>query len=222
PFVMLQPICKPVFTLALLSACASVFAQMKSTPSMPARTMCATALPPPPPMPSTLITAVSLYPSISSNIPLSLLKPTNPQDLQIPVEPGPHPVERARKVVPRLHAFGPRLHRLPAVQQQSDARCVDRIAHDVRQTVDELRDAELRERARVLDLDLLGVRERRAKRDRDVVRDLVTRDRDHGGVLDRAAAEDRDVRRAAAHVDEADAELLLVLGQHRVARRELL
>ena len=41
-------------------------------------------------------------------------------------------------------------------------------------------------------------------------------------MLDRAAAEDRDVGRAAAHVDEADAELLLVLGQHGVARRELL
>src|SRR5437762_2585573 len=113
------------------------FASCATTGAAPAP-----ALPPPLPMPSTLITPVSLYPSISSNIPLSLLQPPHPQDLQIPVEPGPHPVERARQVVPRLHAFGPRLHRLPAVQQQSDARCVDRIAHDVRQTVDELRDAE--------------------------------------------------------------------------------
>ena len=39
PFVMLQPICRPVLTFAPFSACASVFAQMKSTPSMPARTM---------------------------------------------------------------------------------------------------------------------------------------------------------------------------------------
>jgi hypothetical protein len=30
--------------------------------------MCATALPPPPPMPSTLMIAVWLYPSINSNI----------------------------------------------------------------------------------------------------------------------------------------------------------
>jgi hypothetical protein len=45
---------------------------MKSTPSMPVVTMCATALPPPPPTPITLITALWLYASISSNIAGSL------------------------------------------------------------------------------------------------------------------------------------------------------
>jgi hypothetical protein len=43
--------------LRVLSACASVLMHMNSTPSMPLVTMCATALPPPPPTPITLITA---------------------------------------------------------------------------------------------------------------------------------------------------------------------
>ena len=58
PLVMLQPICSAVRTLPCLSACASVLMQMKSTPSRPACTMCETALPPPPPTPSTLMTAL--------------------------------------------------------------------------------------------------------------------------------------------------------------------
>ena len=69
---MLQPICSAVFTLACFSACESVLMHMNSTPSMPAVTMCATALPPPPPTPITLMTALWLYASISSNM-LSLL-----------------------------------------------------------------------------------------------------------------------------------------------------
>ena len=71
----------------------------------------------------------------------------------------------------------------------------------------------------VLDLDLLGVLGRRAQRHRDVARDQVAGDRDHRGVADRAVGEDRDVGRAGADVDQRDAEVLLVVGQHRVARR---
>ncbi len=65
---MLQPICSEVFTCECLSACASVFTQMNSTPSMPLFAMCDTALPPPPPTPITLITAVWLKLSINSNM----------------------------------------------------------------------------------------------------------------------------------------------------------
>ena len=57
---MLLPICSAVLTLEALSACASVLMQMKSTPSIPEVTMCETALPPPPPTPMTLITALWL------------------------------------------------------------------------------------------------------------------------------------------------------------------
>src|SRR6185503_8793008 len=72
------------------------------------------------------------------------------------------------------------------------------------------------------DLDLFGVRQGRPQADGDIVRHLVAGDRNDGRVLNRAAAEDRDVGRAAAHVDQADSELLLVFREHRVARRELL
>ena len=81
---------------------------------------------------------------------------------------------------------------------------------------------ELRQGAGVLDLDVLGVLRRRAHGNRDVVGDLIARDRDHRGVPDRAAAEHRDVGGAAADVDHADAEILLILGEHRIARGELL
>jgi hypothetical protein len=55
---MLQPICSAVRTFECFKACASVLMQMNSTPSRPALTMCETALPPPPPTPSTLMTAL--------------------------------------------------------------------------------------------------------------------------------------------------------------------
>ncbi|KAG0919162.1 hypothetical protein G6F31_021225 [Rhizopus arrhizus] len=55
--------------LVAASACASVFAQMKSTPCTPLRIMCATALPPAPPTPTTLITVpLVLFSSISKFI----------------------------------------------------------------------------------------------------------------------------------------------------------
>ena len=65
---MPEPICSVVLTEECLSACASVLMHMNSTPSMPLCTICATALPPPPPMPSTLMTALWLYASMSSNM----------------------------------------------------------------------------------------------------------------------------------------------------------
>ena len=49
-----------------LSACASVLAQMKSTPCTPSSIMCSTALPPPPPTPITLICVPMLNSSIIS------------------------------------------------------------------------------------------------------------------------------------------------------------
>ena len=81
---------------------------------------------------------------------------------------------------------------------------------------------ELRERAGVPDLDLLGVLGRRAQRHRDVVGDVVPGDRDDRGMPDGAVAEDREVGGAAADVDEADPQLPFVVEQHRLARRELL
>src|SRR6266851_2061556 len=56
----------------------------------------------------------------------------------------------------------------------------------------------------------------------DVVGHLIAGDRNHRGVPDRAAAEYRDVGGAAADVHHAHAEILFILGEHGIARRELL
>ena len=50
----------------------------------------------------------------------------------------------------------------------------------------------------------------------EVVGDLVAGDGDDGGVADRLVLEDGDVGRAAADVDERDADLLLVVVEHGV------
>ena len=78
------------------------------------------------------------------------------------------------------------------------------------------------ERAAVALLELLGVGRRRAQPDRDVVGDVIAAERDDRGVPDGAVAEERDVGGAAADVDEEDAQLLLLGGQHRLRRGERL
>ncbi|KAG1240683.1 hypothetical protein G6F68_017422 [Rhizopus microsporus] len=59
-------------------------------------------------------------------------------------------------------------------------------------------------------LEFFGIRRRRAQHGRDVVGDLVAGDRQHRRVADRAAGEDGDIGRAAADVDQHDAEFFLV------------
>ena len=78
------------------------------------------------------------------------------------------------------------------------------------------------QRAAALALDLFRVGHRRAQADGDVVGEVIAADADDGRVPQAAALVDRDVGGAAADVDQRDAELLLVLGQHRFAGRELL
>ena len=120
--------------------------------------------------------------------------------------------EREQLVVARLDDLGERLPR--QLTRGGDRR---------RRHLDGLVGAgELRERAGVLDLDLFGMLRRRAQRHGDVVGDLIAGDRDDRGVADGALGEHRDVRRAAADVDHADAEVLLVVGQHRVGGGQLL
>ena len=70
PLVSELPNCRMFLTPIPCSACASVLAQMYSTPSMPDSSMCFTALPPPPPTPMTLITAPFGALSINSNMPI--------------------------------------------------------------------------------------------------------------------------------------------------------
>ena len=66
----------------------------------------------------------------------------------------------------------------------------------------------------VAQLDFFGIGRRRAQHGRDVVGDLVAGDRQHRGVTDRAAGEDGDVGGAAADIDQHDAQLFFVGGQH--------
>ena len=78
-----------------------------------------------------------------------------------------------------------------------------------------------RERAAAAPLDLLGFRNRRAQADGDVVGEVIATDGDDGGVPHAAALEDGEVGGSAADVEQRDAQLFLVRGQHRLGRREL-
>src|SRR5215469_4801393 len=115
-------------------------------------------------------------------------------------------------LVARLDDFGERLSR-----QAPRRTLADRGHFDAFVGI-----GELRERTGVADLDVLGVLRRRAHRHRDVVGDLVAGDRDDRGVADRAVGKHREIGGAAADVDQAHAELLLILGEHCKARGELL
>src|SRR5262249_24814344 len=79
-----------------------------------------------------------------------------------------------------------------------------------------------RQRAAVALLDLLGGVGGRAHPDRDVVGDVVAAEREDAGRHDRALGEDGDVGGAAADVDDGDAELLLVVVEDRLRRRQRL
>ena len=78
------------------------------------------------------------------------------------------------------------------------------------------------ERAPVLLLDPLRVRDRRPQDDGEVVGEVIAADWHHGRVDDRALLVDGDLGRAPPDVHEGDAELLLVLRQDGFRGRELL
>jgi hypothetical protein len=112
-------------------------------------------------------------------------------------------------LVARLDHLGQGLARELARRPLADARHLDVLV-----------DALGRQGAGVADLDVLGVLGRRAQGHGDVVGDLIAGDGDDG-VADGAIGEHGEVGGAAADVDQADAELLLVLAEHRVAGTEL-
>jgi hypothetical protein len=72
----------------------------------------------------------------------------------------------------------------------------------------------------VAQLDALGLAHRRAEPGGDVVGEVDPAERDHRGVHERAVDVDHDVGGAAADVDHGDADLALVLGEHRLGARE--
>ena len=77
-------------------------------------------------------------------------------------------------------------------------------------------------RAAVPLLQPLGVGLRDAEAVHDVVGHVAAAERDRAEVADLPLVEDGDVRGAGAHLDERDAELLLVLGEHGERARQRL
>src|ERR1019366_4350641 len=78
------------------------------------------------------------------------------------------------------------------------------------------------ERAARQALQPVGLGHRRAEARGDVARDVVAADGDDAGVRDAAVDVQQDVGRAAADVDHGDADLLLVVAQHRLGARQRL
>ena len=79
-----------------------------------------------------------------------------------------------------------------------------------------------RQAAAVLLLDLLRLGHGGPQADGDVVGQVVAAQGEHRGVLDGPVGEDGDVGGAAADVHQADAQFLLVGGEHRLGRGQLL
>src|SRR5260221_2641479 len=137
PLVMLLPICSDVLTLEALSACASVLMQMKSTPSMPVAPMWVTALPPPPPTPMTLITALWLYASMSSNMSVSSrIGRLNDRKSEMTLKPALHAVERTAHAAAEQRPARRGRRVLARVQQQAHGGRVDRVLHGVGEPAD--------------------------------------------------------------------------------------
>ena len=78
------------------------------------------------------------------------------------------------------------------------------------------------ERAAEEALQAVGLGHRRAQARGDVVRDVVAADRDDARVGDAAVDVEEDVGRAAADVDDRDADLALVVGEDGLGARERL
>ena len=61
-----------------------------------------------------------------------------------------------------------------------------------------------------------------AQRHSDVVGHLITRNWNHAGMANGAFGKDGDIRGAAANVHEGYTKLLLIFGEHCIARGQLL
>ena len=120
--------------------------------------------------------------------------------------------ERKQLLDARLYHFGQRLARHHAGRSLADT---GHLHHFVRVS-------QLAQRNAVADLDGFRIRRRRAQGHRNVIGDLVARDRDDRRVADRTMREDRDVGGAAADIDKAHAQVLLVLGEDRARRGQRL
>src|SRR5213078_4427011 len=138
PRVSFLPICTFTSALLLSRACASVFTEMNSTPWSPSSTMRFSALPPPPPTPTTFIRAFCDTVSSSSKI-MAPSGDRSEEVLQPPLQRSEPPLDaRTLDQRPAGHAA---LRESPRrVQHQAYRHRVPRRLH----AVDEPRDALLR------------------------------------------------------------------------------
>src|SRR6266568_3631417 len=305
PRVSFFPIWTFTSALLLSRACASVLTEMNSTPCRPSSTMRFSALPPPPPMPTTFIRAFCDTVSSSSKI-MAPSGDRSEEVLQPPLQrseqlldarpfcqraagraaqrelprrvqhqPDRHGVARRLHAIhepgdPLLGAAGPHRERERLARQLHHPRQVRRPARqhharrqpaapvsralelalgqledlvhplvdDVRQQLARRLARSLTRRGRQVDhlrrvhqrlvrdavplLEALRVRLRYTQSLHQVARDVRAGELDRREVADLPFMEDRHARRTAPHLHQRDAQLLLVVGQHRVGRGERL
>src|SRR6266446_5783526 len=138
PRVSFLPICTFTSALLLSRACASVFTEMNSTPWSPSSTMRFSALPPPPPTPTTFIRAFCDTVSSSSKI-MAPSGDRSEEVLQPPLQRSEPPLD-ARTLDQRAAGHAALRESPRRVQHQAHRHRVARRLH----AVDEPRDALLR------------------------------------------------------------------------------
>src|SRR5690606_31640730 len=119
--------------------------------------------------------------------------------------------QREHLVVARLDHFRQCLTTQIAWRPIADARHLDRFVGA----------RELRQRACVLDFYFFGELRRCTQRHGDIVSDLIAGDRDDTGMADGALGEYGDICGATADIDQAYAQLALVVGEHGITRSQL-
>src|SRR5258707_486510 len=200
PLVSLAPICSLTVAAFMRSACTSVLATMNSTPSRPVRTIRLTALPPPPPTPITLMRAPALRSTSRCSLMLfaSLLPSCGVLLSAISLAPVVRPSAASEELPEQTAQPSGRAH-----ERAGADRRPRRFTHHVAVTVEHEADAG-RERRAVHVVGATAHAGRRAAADPQI-EDLLS-----------------DLRHAVDDVVERDAEFVLVLRQHGIARRELL
>src|SRR5207247_661148 len=217
PRVSFFPICTFTSALLLSRACASVFTEMNSTPWSPSSTMRFRALPPPPPTPTTFIRAFCDTVSSSSKI-MAPSGDRSEEVLQPPLQRSEPPLD-ARALDQREEPVYPLVN---DVRQQLARRLPRALAGRGRQ-VDHLRRIHQRLiRDAMSLLQTLRVRLRHAQPRHQIARDVRARVLERREVPDLPFVEDRHARRPAPHLHQGDAQLFLVVRQHRVGRGERL
>src|SRR5438309_342574 len=192
PRVSFFPICTFTSALLLSKACASVFTEMNSTPWSPSSTMRFRALPPPPPTPTTFIRAFCDTVSSSSKI-MAPSGDRSEEVLQPPLQRSEPPLD-ARALDHRATGNAALRESPRRVQHQTHRDRVARRLH----AVDEPRDPLLRRP---------GPHRHRERLARQLHHPRPVR---------------RHARRPAPHLHQGDAQLFLVVRQHRVGRGERL